>query len=287
MSTVVETFPRAAASEPLLPPPERKAAAVRQMFEDIAPRYDLLNHLLSWNQDRRWRRKAVDLLLGVRRAGSADRAMEEPRSRAEISSGEGPRTAAPKRAGLYLDACGGTLDLALEVARRPGFSGTVVGSDFSFEMLRRGAAKAAGTAVEPACADVLRLPFGDATFDGATVGFGIRNVAGLDEGLRELARVLRPGGRLVILEFATPRAQPFRALYLFYFRRLLPRIGRVLSGHATAYSYLPESVLAFPEPPQLAERMRAAGFTDVTWETYLLGSVAAHVGTRPGAEANA
>lgn len=241
----------------IVPPSDAaKAAAVRSMFGAIAPRYDLLNHLLSLNIDRRWRRRAVDRLLGGRPAQ-----------------------------GMYLDACAGTFDLALELARRPGFRGRVIASDFAFPMLERGLPKLRGTAISPACADALRLPFPDGTFDGATVGFGVRNLAGLDAGLRELARVLKPGARLVILEFATPVLQPFRALYLFYFRHLLPRIGRLVSRHESAYTYLPESVLAFPEPAALAERMRAAGFDDVAWRTLTAGIVAVHVGTR-GAESD-
>jgi demethylmenaquinone methyltransferase / 2-methoxy-6-polyprenyl-1,4-benzoquinol methylase len=129
-------------------------------------------------------------------------------------------------------------------------------------------------------ADALRLPFADGTFDGATVGFGVRNLADLDAGLGELARVLRPGGRLAILEFTTPGWQPFRAIYLFYFLRVLPWIGRAVSRHGSAYAYLPASVLRFPEPPELAARLRAAGFEDVAWERLTGGIVAVHTATR-------
>ena len=234
-----------------LPAPEEKAAAVRRMFSSIAPRYDLLNHLLSANVDRVWRRRAVDRL-------GWERAPE----------------------GMYLDNCAGTLDLAVELARRPAFRGRVVGSDFTFAMLERGAPKLERLAVEPACADALALPFPDATFDGATVGFGVRNLADLDAGLREQARVLRPGAKLVILEFTTPTWQPFRGMYLFYFRRLLPAVGKVVSKHGSAYTYLPESVLQFPEPPELKRRMEAAGFADVGWKTLSGGIAALHWGTR-------
>ncbi|HEX7050535.1 MAG TPA: ubiquinone/menaquinone biosynthesis methyltransferase [Longimicrobiales bacterium] len=235
----------------VLPSAEEKAAAVRRMFGAIAPRYDLLNHVLSLNIDRRWRRRAVDRLL----------------------DGRAPH-------GTYLDACAGTLDLALELAGRRGFQGRVVAADFALAMLERGTPKARGRPVAPTCADALRLPFSDATFDGITVGFGIRNLADLDEGLRELARVSKPDGRLVVLEFTTPVRPSVRALYLAYFTRVLPWIGRIVSRHASAYAYLPASVLDFPPPAALAARMTSAGFRDVAWEPLTGGIAALHVGVR-------
>ena len=234
-----------------LPADEDKAAHVRRMFSSIAPRYDLLNHLLSLNIDRVWRRRAVDLLNWERAPG-----------------------------GLYLDNCAGTLDLSTELARRPGFAGRVVGSDFTFAMLRGGLHKLKSLEIEPVCADALALPYPDASFEGATVGFGVRNLADLDAGLREMARVLKPGARLVILEFTTPHWQPFRSLYFFYFLRILPLVGRMVSQHGSAYNYLPESVLRFPEPPELAERMTRAGFRSVAWKRLSGGIVALHHGER-------
>ncbi len=236
-----------------LPASAEKSAAVRRMFGAIAPRYDLLNHLLSLNIDRLWRRRAVSLLLRGR----------EP-------------------AGRFLDVCAGTFDFALALCRRRGFRGLVVGSDFALPMLERGRPKLRGTPVRPACADALALPFPDATFNGATVGFGVRNLAELAAGLREMRRVLKPGARLVILEFTTPGWQPFRGLYFFYFKRILPLVGRMVSGHGSAYTYLPASVLEFPEPAQLAALMQAAGFRDVSWRRWTGGIVAAHVGTAGG-----
>ena len=229
---------------PAVPSPDKRRY-VRQIFTDIAPRYDLLNHLLSLAIDRSWRRRAVDRLEWRRRPS-----------------------------GLYLDACAGTLDLAAELACRHEFAGQVVAADFALAMLQRGAGKAPAGRVRPAVADTLQLPVADASFDGATVGFGVRNLAGLDAGLSELARVLKPGARLVILDFTTPTAAPLRALYLFYFHRVLPMIGRFVSGHPTAYTYLPESVMDFPPPSELEERMRGAGLRDCGHER-LTGGIAA------------
>ena len=228
-----------------------KRRYVRGMFTAIAPRYDLLNHVLSLNVDRRWRRQAVGLLAWERAPG-----------------------------GVYLDLCAGTLDLAAALAGRPGFTGLVVGVDFVLPMLKLGRAKS--SRVLPLNGDALDLPFADGVFHGATVGFGVRNLADLDAGLREAARVLRPGARLVILEFTTPRFRPLKALYLFYFRQILPWIGRLVSKHTTAYTYLPESVLSFPEPDELAARMRTAGFEDVQYRLLLGGICALHVGVRIG-----
>lgn len=228
---------------------EAKRSYVRSMFSAIAPRYDFLNHLLSLNLDRRWRRAAVARLDWEARPD-----------------------------GVYLDVCAGTMDLAAELARAPRFCGMVVGADFAVPMLRRGKHKAARAV--PVAADALELPFPDARFDGALVGFGVRNLADLDAGLREAARVLKPRARFVVLEFATPRFPLLRALYLFYFRRVLPAIGRAVSKHTDAYTYLPESVLAFPDPGSLARRLAAAGFSDVGFELRTGGICAILHGTR-------
>ena len=221
------------------------------MFTAIAPRYDFLNHLLSLNVDRSWRRTAV-----ARLGWEA------------------------KPDGTYLDLCAGTLDLAAELARREGFRGRVIGADFVVPMLALGRDKAPPPRTVPVAADALALPFPAARFDGALVGFGVRNLVDLDSGLREAARVLKPGARLVILEFATPRLAPLRAIYLFYFLRILPAIGRLVSKHRDAYTYLPESVLAFPEPEALSQRLTAAGFSRVRFERLTGGICAVHYGTR-------
>src|SRR5438045_2218 len=173
-----------------LPPATRAAerSSVRDMFSAIAPRYDFLNHLLSLNVDRSWRRAAVRRLAWERTPH-----------------------------GTYLDLCAGTLDLAATLAREPAFAGRVVGADFAIPMLARGKGKAARA--RPVGADALTLPFADGRFDGAMCAFGVRNLADLDAGLREAHRVLRPGTRFVVLEFTTPRFAPLRALYVFYLDR--------------------------------------------------------------------
>ena len=226
-----------------------KRSYVRGMFAAIAPSYDLLNHVLSFNFDRGWRKRAVDLLGWERRPD-----------------------------GRYLDLCAGTLDLAADLARRPAFRGQVIGADFVLPMLALGRNKA--TRMHPVTADALELPFGDGVFDGATVGFGVRNLADLAHGCREVARVLKPGAKYVVLECSQPPREPMRSLYFFYFRRLLPFIGGFVSKHDNAYTYLPESVLAFPGPDQVAATMTANGFKSVTYERLFGGIVAIHVGVR-------
>jgi demethylmenaquinone methyltransferase/2-methoxy-6-polyprenyl-1,4-benzoquinol methylase len=230
---------------------DEKGAYVRGMFEQIAPRYDLLNHLLSLNIDRRWRRRALRALAWHR---------------------------APD--GDYLDLCAGTLDMGAELSGERGFRGFIVGADFAVPMLRAGAGKAPRSALAPVAADAQRLPFRDSSTSGVMVAFGIRNVASLDAALHEVHRVLAPGGTFVILEFTTPRSRLVRSLYHFYFHRLLPLIGGAISGHASAYRYLPQSVAHFPAEPELARRMTAAGFRDVRWESLTFGVAAIHVGRK-------
>jgi demethylmenaquinone methyltransferase/2-methoxy-6-polyprenyl-1,4-benzoquinol methylase len=229
---------------------EAKRSYVRDMFAHIAPRYDLLNHLLSLNFDRMWRRVAV------RRLGWE---------------------ASPH--GCYLDLCAGTLDVAAELSRQHRFSGSVVGADFVVPMLKLGMDKA--ERILGVGADALELPFPDETFHGCVVAFGVRNLADPEAGIAEIARVLKPGARLVVLEFSLPNSWPVRPLYLLYFRYVLPIVGRFVSKHTSGYSYLPESVHGFPAPTQFVRQLSERGFEDAQHEPLTMGIVSLYWGTRP------
>ncbi len=217
------------ASAPIDQAKRSKRSLVRDMFTAIAPRYDFLNHALSLNIDRRWRRLAVDRL-GWERAPD----------------------------GLYLDLCAGTFDMAAELVNRSGFRGRSVAADFVLPMVRLGRRKV--PEARAVVADALHLPFESGYFDGCTVAFGIRNLEDIDAGLAEMHRVLKPGSTIVILEFSIPKRWPIRPMYLFYFRRVLPLIGRLVSKHMTAYSYLPNSVARFPGDGRLVGRLERHGF---------------------------
>jgi len=219
-------------------PLDKQSRRIREMFGRVAPRYDLLNHLLSGSLDRLWRRRSARSL-----------------------------AAALPAAGRVLDLCCGTGDQA-EALRRRGLR--VVAADFCLPMLalaRPKFAQPGGRRPEPINADALALPFPAAGFDGATVSFGLRNVADLDGALAELARVLRPGGELAVLEFTVPARQPLKGIYLLYFKYLLPRLGGLVSGDGSAYSYLPESVLGFPQRDGFLDRLRRAGFDGGRFES--------------------
>jgi demethylmenaquinone methyltransferase/2-methoxy-6-polyprenyl-1,4-benzoquinol methylase len=226
-----------------------KAARVRAMFDQIAPRYDLLNHVLSLNVDRLWRAKTV-------------------RALADVLSRPGA---------VALDLCCGTGDLALALAN--GTRANVVGLDFSRPMLTVASAKSRSRALLVE-GDATCVPFPDATFDAVTIAFGLRNLASVERGLAEILRLLKPGGRAAILEFSRPVVPVFRELFGFYFSHVLPRVGGVVSGSVGAYTYLPESVKAFPDQRGLKAMMESAGFADVRYSNLSAGIAALHVGER-------
>jgi demethylmenaquinone methyltransferase/2-methoxy-6-polyprenyl-1,4-benzoquinol methylase len=230
------------------------ASAVREMFTAIAPRYDLLNHLLSFNIDRIWWRKTARTFAHILRRDDA----------------------------AALDLCCGTGDMALALARaRRGSRAQITGVDFSAAMLERARQKSADRFPDLQWleADALHLPVPDASFDLVVSAFGFRNLANYQAGLREIARVLKPGGQVGILEFGRPRGIS-GALYKVYFRRVLPRVGSFISGVRGPYQYLPDSVERFPSNEGLVAMMRDVGFCDVSWRPYTFGISGLFRGTR-------
>jgi len=224
-----------------------QASSIREMFEGVAPRYDRVNRVLSLGIDRSWRHRVVEAL-GLE---------AEP---------------------VVLDLCCGTGDLALEIAAHA----RCVACDFTWNMLTRAQAKSAdaGTPLGLAAADALSLPFPERTFDAATVAFGLRNLADMDRGLREMRRVLKPSGTLAILEFSHPQGFWLRGAYRFYLNVVLPRMGDLLSRKGEAYRYLAESIRGFPEPETLVGMMSAAGFGEIGFRRLSGGIVAVHTGRR-------
>ena len=221
------------------------AAHVRQMFTDIAPRYDLLNHLLSFNIDKRWWKRTARTFSDVLARPDAH----------------------------VLDLCCGTGHMAMALAKeaqRRGSTPDIVGADFSHAMLTRATRNFSGLPARAVEADALSLPFASSSFDLVTSAFGFRNLANYDKGLAEIARVLRPGGEVGILDFGEPKGVMGTG-YRVYFRYVLPAVGTLISGVRGPYAYLPASVERFPEPEQMLERMRAAGFRDASWTPYTFG----------------
>lgn len=228
------------------------ASAVREMFSSIAPRYDLLNHLLSFNVDRLWWWKTARRFSDVLRRPEAN----------------------------ALDLCCGTGDMAFALLKRAGEQGaSILGADFAHPMLRRATLKSRGTRLRWVEADALQLPLPGDTFDLVTSAFGFRNLANYDAGLREIYRVLRAGGRVGILDFGEPDGVMGK-VYRVYFRHVLPAIGTVISGVRGPYAYLPASVERFPAPGEMLERMKRAGFSEVSWTPYTFGIAGLYCGRK-------
>lgn len=226
-----------------------RAAYVRQMFGRIAHRYDLMNRLMTFGQDRRWRHYVV-------------------------------RQAALPPGGRLLDVATGTGDIALEaLSQQPGVES--VGLDFSAEMITVGRARDGGEQVRWVNGDALALPFPDASFDAVTSGYLMRNVIDVAGTFREQMRVVRPGGRVVCLDSSPPRPGPLLPLILLHLNVVIPLMGRLIAGDASAYTYLPESTAAFKTPDELALIMQRAGFTNVRYRRFMFGTMAVHTGTRP------
>ena len=228
------------------------AHVVREMFTSIAPRYDLLNHLLSFNVDRIWWRNAAQTFSFI---------LCQPNSQ-------------------VLDLCCGTGDMAFALFREAGHSdGHILGADFSHAMLQRAQRKSRGTPLRWIEADALCLPFRDSQFDLITAAFGFRNLADYDSGLREIARLLKSGGECGILDFGEPAGLTGK-IYRLYFKLVLPKIGTLISGVHGPYAYLPKSVERFPPPQEMLDRMRQAGFREVTWTPYTFGIAGLYRGRR-------
>jgi len=231
---------------------ESAGKAVQEMFTSIAPRYDLVNHVLSFNTDRFWWWRA---------ARTFDSILKRPDAR-------------------VLDLCCGTGDMTLALSRRANSGQSqIIGADFSYAMLQRAAVKGRETTLRWIDADALRLPFPDGHFDLVTAAFGFRNLADYDAGLREMVRVLRPGGQCGILDFGEPRGL-LGKVYRIYFKSVLPALGTVISGVQGPYKYLPASVERFPPPEEMLKRMREAGFKEASWKPYTFGVAGLYRGVK-------
>jgi demethylmenaquinone methyltransferase/2-methoxy-6-polyprenyl-1,4-benzoquinol methylase len=247
---------------------DKRETKIRSMFNNIAPSYDLLNHLLSANIDKYWRWRTTRMVPPVLSADSPGALRPSARQVAPI-----------------LDLCTGTGDLALAYHKAAKGQVPIVGADFCHEMLVRAEAKARRKNIEQIRfleADAQHLPFADDMFQITTVAFGLRNVTDTDKGIAEMVRVTQPGGRVAILEFSQPRGFLMGPIYRFYFRHILPRLGQMISrSKDNAYRYLPESVMQFPDGEALAERLRGHGLMDVQWHAMTFGIATLYVGTKP------
>jgi demethylmenaquinone methyltransferase / 2-methoxy-6-polyprenyl-1,4-benzoquinol methylase len=238
-----------------LPSTEEKADYVQRQFDRIARRYDLVNDVISIGMHRFWKDRAIQELL-------------------------------TNNDGHYLDVCTGTGDLALTIASRTNFHGRLTGIDFSKEMLAVARAREDSLRQRRQFAktdwvqgDALGLPFPDNSFDGAIISFGLRNLTNFQAGIKELSRVVKPGGRVVNLDLGQPDMPVFTPLFLFFFHNVVPIIGDIIQGDRAAYTYLPESRKSYPSPEKLTEMFRAADLVDVRWSPLACGSVALHAGT--------
>ncbi len=232
---------------------EKNPAKIQLMFSSIAPRYDLLNKLLSFGRDRYWRKFAVNTL---------------------------PK----KETGLFLDVASGTGDIAIEIVRQSARSTKIIGVDFSEQMLEFGIKKIKkmnlNGQIDLRFGDITSLPFEDKVFDGAIIAFGIRNIPDYKTGIKEMARVVRDGGKVVILEFTNAQTEVFKWPFRVYLTKLMPWIGGIISGRKSAYTYLSNSVLDFPDPGQLKKVMEKSDLKDIEYHTLTFGTVAVHVGTK-------
>ena len=232
---------------------ETKAENVRRMFDGLAPRYDLMNRMMTLGRDQAWRRFVVD--------------------RAQISQN-----------GVFLDLASGTGDIAFEVKKRyPAVE--VVAGDFSLGMLERGRIRPGGAAITWVACDAMNLPFGDAVFDGVTFGYLLRNVEDIDRTLAEVLRILKPGGRVVCLDTSPPPRGLLRPFVRCYLKYGLPLLGRMIAGQSSAYAYLSQSTLGFEEPEQLRTRFQQSGFQAVEYRRFMFGTIAVHWCQKPATAA--
>lgn len=279
-----------------LPTQEEKAGYVKNQFDRIAAKYDLANDLISLGMHRLWKKRAIEKLLGDSKLLLSKEGQKGPADESRFSYREGKQSAAngapvnelggkPAQAErIYLDLCTGTGDLAMLLSEKLGPEDQVIGLDFSPNMLQVARRrqehknKNTGAGLTWKEGDALTLPFADNTFDGAIISFGLRNLSDIQQGLNEMARVVKPGCRVVNLDLGQPETPIFTPLFLFFFENIVPLIGEIIQQDRQAYTYLPESRKNYPHPRLLSEMFENAGMWQVEWWPLALGSVALHVG---------